>query len=73
MRTLATRTQQLSELVANGNAATSAIASQSQNLEPSLSLLAPAHCTGWKAQYTLARRFPDAFVMSTVGTTIEIA
>ena len=35
-------------------------------------LLAPAHCTGWKAVYRLAARFPDAFVMPTVGTTIEI-
>ena len=34
--------------------------------------LAPAHCTGWKAVHRLAARFPDAFVMSTVGTTIEI-
>jgi 7,8-dihydropterin-6-yl-methyl-4-(beta-D-ribofuranosyl)aminobenzene 5'-phosphate synthase len=35
-------------------------------------LLAPAHCTGWKAVYRLAGRFPDAFVMPTVGTTIQI-
>jgi 7,8-dihydropterin-6-yl-methyl-4-(beta-D-ribofuranosyl)aminobenzene 5'-phosphate synthase len=35
-------------------------------------LLAPAHCTGWKAVHRFAARFPDAFVMSTVGTTIEI-
>jgi 7,8-dihydropterin-6-yl-methyl-4-(beta-D-ribofuranosyl)aminobenzene 5'-phosphate synthase len=35
-------------------------------------LLAPAHCTGWKAVHRLATRFPDAFVMPTVGTTIEI-
>ena len=35
-------------------------------------LLAPAHCTGWKAVHRLAARFPDAFVMPTVGTTIEI-
>ena len=36
-------------------------------------LLAPAHCTGWKAVHRLATRFPDAFVMSTVGTTLEIS
>jgi 7,8-dihydropterin-6-yl-methyl-4-(beta-D-ribofuranosyl)aminobenzene 5'-phosphate synthase len=36
------------------------------------SLLVPAHCTGWKAVHKLAARFPDAFVLSTVGTTIEI-
>jgi 7,8-dihydropterin-6-yl-methyl-4-(beta-D-ribofuranosyl)aminobenzene 5'-phosphate synthase len=35
-------------------------------------VLAPAHCTGWKAVHRLAARFPDAFVLSTVGTTIEI-
>ena len=35
-------------------------------------VLAPAHCTGWKAVHRLATRFPDAFVMSTVGTTITI-
>ena len=36
------------------------------------SLLVPAHCTGWKACHHLATRFPDAFVMSTVGTTIAL-
>jgi 7,8-dihydropterin-6-yl-methyl-4-(beta-D-ribofuranosyl)aminobenzene 5'-phosphate synthase len=35
------------------------------------SLLVPAHCTGWKAVYQLAARFPDAFVQSAVGTTID--
>jgi 7,8-dihydropterin-6-yl-methyl-4-(beta-D-ribofuranosyl)aminobenzene 5'-phosphate synthase len=35
-------------------------------------LLAPAHCTGWKAVHRIAARFPDAFVMPTVGTTIQI-
>jgi 7,8-dihydropterin-6-yl-methyl-4-(beta-D-ribofuranosyl)aminobenzene 5'-phosphate synthase len=35
-------------------------------------LLAPAHCTGWKAVHRLAARFPDAFVMPTVGTTITV-
>ncbi len=40
--------------------------------ELSPSLLVPAHCTGWKASYQLAKRFPDAFVMSTVGTTIAL-
>ena len=34
-------------------------------------LLMPAHCTGWKAVHRLAARFPDAFVQSAVGTTIE--
>jgi len=40
--------------------------------ELSPSLLMPAHCTGWRAVHRLATRFPDAFVMSTVGTTITL-
>jgi 7,8-dihydropterin-6-yl-methyl-4-(beta-D-ribofuranosyl)aminobenzene 5'-phosphate synthase len=40
--------------------------------ELSPSLLAPAHCTGWKATHRLAARFPDAFVQCAVGTTIEL-
>jgi metal-dependent hydrolase (beta-lactamase superfamily II) len=36
------------------------------------SLLDPAHCTGWKAVHRLATRFPDQFVMSTVGATITL-
>ena len=40
--------------------------------ELSPTLLVPAHCTGWKACHHLATRFPDAFVMSTVGTTIAL-
>jgi phospholipid/cholesterol/gamma-HCH transport system substrate-binding protein len=42
LRTLSTRTAQLSQLVSNTNAATGAIASQSQNLEQALTQLAPA-------------------------------
>ena len=40
--------------------------------ELSPSLLVPAHCTGWKACQQIAARFPDAFVMGTVGTTITL-
>jgi 7,8-dihydropterin-6-yl-methyl-4-(beta-D-ribofuranosyl)aminobenzene 5'-phosphate synthase len=40
--------------------------------ELSPSLLVPAHCTGWRAVHQLATRFPEAFVMSTVGTTIAL-
>ena len=40
------------------------------DLQPEL--LMPAHCTGWKAVHRLARRFPDAFVASAVGTTISL-
>jgi 7,8-dihydropterin-6-yl-methyl-4-(beta-D-ribofuranosyl)aminobenzene 5'-phosphate synthase len=41
-------------------------------VELSPSLLVPAHCTGWRAVHAIAARFPDAFVMSTVGTTITL-
>jgi 7,8-dihydropterin-6-yl-methyl-4-(beta-D-ribofuranosyl)aminobenzene 5'-phosphate synthase len=40
--------------------------------ELSPSLLVPAHCTGWKAVHRIAQRFPDAFAISTVGTTIVL-
>jgi 7,8-dihydropterin-6-yl-methyl-4-(beta-D-ribofuranosyl)aminobenzene 5'-phosphate synthase len=40
--------------------------------ELSPSLLVPAHCTGWRAMHHIATRCPDAFVMSTVGTTIAL-
>jgi 7,8-dihydropterin-6-yl-methyl-4-(beta-D-ribofuranosyl)aminobenzene 5'-phosphate synthase len=40
--------------------------------ELSPSLLVPAHCTGWRAVHRLATRFPDALIMSTVGTTISL-
>jgi 7,8-dihydropterin-6-yl-methyl-4-(beta-D-ribofuranosyl)aminobenzene 5'-phosphate synthase len=40
--------------------------------ELSPSLLVPAHCTGFLACHHLAGRFPDAFVMGTVGTTITL-
>ena len=40
--------------------------------ELSPSLLVPAHCTGFLACHHLAGRFPEAFVMGTVGTTIKL-
>jgi 7,8-dihydropterin-6-yl-methyl-4-(beta-D-ribofuranosyl)aminobenzene 5'-phosphate synthase len=40
--------------------------------ELSAALIVPAHCTGWRAVHQLAARFPDAFVQSAVGTTIEL-
>jgi 7,8-dihydropterin-6-yl-methyl-4-(beta-D-ribofuranosyl)aminobenzene 5'-phosphate synthase len=40
--------------------------------ELSPSLLVPAHCTGFRACQQIAARFPDAFVMGTVGTTITL-
>ena len=36
-------------------------------------VLVPAHCTGWRATHALARRFPDAFVQSSVGTSFHLA
>jgi 7,8-dihydropterin-6-yl-methyl-4-(beta-D-ribofuranosyl)aminobenzene 5'-phosphate synthase len=37
-----------------------------------LEVIVPAHCTGWRAQHALARRFPDAFVPNSVGTRFEL-
>ena len=31
-------------------------------------VLVPAHCTGWRAQHAMARRFGDAYVPNSVGT-----
>jgi 7,8-dihydropterin-6-yl-methyl-4-(beta-D-ribofuranosyl)aminobenzene 5'-phosphate synthase len=36
-------------------------------------VVVPAHCTGWKATHTIARRLPDAFIQSSVGTTFRLA
>ncbi len=36
------------------------------------SLIVPGHCTGWKAQHTLAGALPDAWVPSSVGTTYTL-
>jgi 7,8-dihydropterin-6-yl-methyl-4-(beta-D-ribofuranosyl)aminobenzene 5'-phosphate synthase len=35
-------------------------------------VIVPAHCTGWRAQHALGRRFPDAFVPNSVGTRFEL-
>ena len=40
--------------------------------ELSPSMLVPAHCTGWKACFEMAARFPDVFVMGTVGSAITL-
>lgn len=32
-------------------------------------LIAPGHCTGWRATHEVARALPDAFTASNVGTT----
>jgi len=33
--------------------------------------IVPGHCTGWKATHQISRLFPDAFVQSSVGTTLR--
>jgi 7,8-dihydropterin-6-yl-methyl-4-(beta-D-ribofuranosyl)aminobenzene 5'-phosphate synthase len=35
-------------------------------------VLAPAHCTGWRAQHAMSARFPAAFIPSTVGTSYHL-
>jgi 7,8-dihydropterin-6-yl-methyl-4-(beta-D-ribofuranosyl)aminobenzene 5'-phosphate synthase len=36
-------------------------------------LLVPAHCTGWRAQHTLAAALPDSWVQSSSGTRYQLA
>ena len=36
-------------------------------------LLAPGHCTGWRAQHALASALPDAFVAGSSGTTYTLS
>jgi 7,8-dihydropterin-6-yl-methyl-4-(beta-D-ribofuranosyl)aminobenzene 5'-phosphate synthase len=31
-------------------------------------VVAPTHCTGWRATHALAAAFPDAFIPGSVGT-----
>jgi 7,8-dihydropterin-6-yl-methyl-4-(beta-D-ribofuranosyl)aminobenzene 5'-phosphate synthase len=35
--------------------------------------LVPGHCTGWKATHEIARRFPEAYVQTSVGTRLQFA
>jgi 7,8-dihydropterin-6-yl-methyl-4-(beta-D-ribofuranosyl)aminobenzene 5'-phosphate synthase len=35
-------------------------------------LIVPGHCTGWRAQHTLAAALPGAWVQSSVGTTYTL-
>ncbi|GAA3580416.1 MBL fold metallo-hydrolase [Kribbella ginsengisoli] len=35
-------------------------------------LIAPGHCTGWRAQHTLAAALPDAWMPSSSGTTYRL-
>ena len=36
-------------------------------------LIVPGHCTGWRAQHTLAAMLPDAWVQTSVGTTYTLS
>ncbi len=36
-------------------------------------VIVPGHCTGWKAIHEIARRMPQAFVPTAVGTTLRFA
>lgn len=36
-------------------------------------VIVPGHCTGWKATHELARRLPDAYVQTSVGTRLRFA
>jgi 7,8-dihydropterin-6-yl-methyl-4-(beta-D-ribofuranosyl)aminobenzene 5'-phosphate synthase len=33
----------------------------------------PGHCTGWRATHELARTLPDAYIQTSVGTTLRFA
>jgi 7,8-dihydropterin-6-yl-methyl-4-(beta-D-ribofuranosyl)aminobenzene 5'-phosphate synthase len=33
--------------------------------------LVPGHCTGWKATHEIARRLPEAYVQTSVGTRLQ--
>jgi 7,8-dihydropterin-6-yl-methyl-4-(beta-D-ribofuranosyl)aminobenzene 5'-phosphate synthase len=35
-------------------------------------VLVPAHCTGWRAQHMMSRRFGEAFVPNTVGSRFRL-
>jgi 7,8-dihydropterin-6-yl-methyl-4-(beta-D-ribofuranosyl)aminobenzene 5'-phosphate synthase len=36
-------------------------------------LLAPGHCTGWRAQQTLAAALPDSWVQGSSGTRYRLS
>ncbi|HEX2712877.1 MAG TPA: MBL fold metallo-hydrolase [Candidatus Acidoferrales bacterium] len=36
-------------------------------------VLVPCHCTGWKATHEIARRLPDAYVQTSVGTRLHFS
>ena len=36
-------------------------------------VVVPAHCTGWRAQHSLAAELPQAFIPNAVGTSVTLA
>jgi 7,8-dihydropterin-6-yl-methyl-4-(beta-D-ribofuranosyl)aminobenzene 5'-phosphate synthase len=40
--------------------------------EMSPQVLVPAHCTGWRAQHAMARRFGEVFIPNTVGSRFRL-
>ena len=36
-------------------------------------MIVPGHCTGWRAAMEIARRLPEAFIQSSVGTTLHLS
>lgn len=36
-------------------------------------VIVPGHCTGWRATHDLARALPDAYVQTSLGTTLHFA
>jgi 7,8-dihydropterin-6-yl-methyl-4-(beta-D-ribofuranosyl)aminobenzene 5'-phosphate synthase len=35
-------------------------------------IIVPQHCTGWRATQEISRRFPDAFIPTSVGTSFVL-
>jgi 7,8-dihydropterin-6-yl-methyl-4-(beta-D-ribofuranosyl)aminobenzene 5'-phosphate synthase len=40
--------------------------------EMHVGIVMPAHCTGWRAVHALARAMPEAFVQSSIGTSVRL-
>jgi 7,8-dihydropterin-6-yl-methyl-4-(beta-D-ribofuranosyl)aminobenzene 5'-phosphate synthase len=41
------------------------------NIGPTI--IVPGHCTGWKATHEVARKLPDAYIQTSVGTRLHFA
>jgi len=35
-------------------------------------VLVPAHCTGWRAQHAMSRRFGEVFIPNAVGSRFSL-